>query len=77
MFHQLGQFQSASGAAGGFQHAPCKTCLDQIEKYTVEVKFADDLSTDIKVWVSPDAESKAAIDAFAKNKAAATTPAAE
>jgi len=45
--------------------------LDQIEKYTVEVKFADDLSTDIKVWVAPDAESKAAIDALAKSKAEA------
>ena len=53
------------------------TKLDQIEKYTVEVKFADDLSTDIKVWVSPDSESKAAIDAFAKQKAAAAAPAAE
>jgi large subunit ribosomal protein L9 len=50
--------------------------LDQIEKYTVEVKFADDLSTDIKVWVAPDAESKAAIDAFAKAKADAAAPAA-
>ena len=55
------------------------TKLDQIEKYTVEVKFADDLSTDIKVWVAPDAESKAAIDAFAKTKSEskAETAAAE
>ncbi len=45
--------------------------LDMIEKYTVEVKFADDLSTDIKVWVAPDADSKAAMDEFAKTKAAA------
>lgn len=51
--------------------------LDQIEKYTVEVKFADDLSTDIKVWVAPDAESKAAIDAFAKSKTPAEPVAAE
>ncbi|MGC4031061.1 MAG: 50S ribosomal protein L9 [Tepidisphaeraceae bacterium] len=50
--------------------------LDQIEKYTVEVKFADDLSTDIKVWVAPDADSKAAMDAYAKTKAEAA-PAAE
>ncbi|HEX8322771.1 MAG TPA: 50S ribosomal protein L9 [Tepidisphaeraceae bacterium] len=49
--------------------------LDQIEKYTVEVKFAQDLSTDIKVWVAPDAESRAAIDAFAKAKADAEKPA--
>lgn len=50
--------------------------LDAIEKYTVEVKFADDLSTDIKVWVAPDAESKTAIDAYAKSKAEAAAPAA-
>lgn len=49
--------------------------LDQIEKYTVEVKFAADLSTDIKVWVAPDAESKAAIEAFAKAKSDAEKPA--
>lgn len=47
--------------------------LDRIEKYTVTVAFADDLKTDIKVWVAPDAESKAAIDAA--QKAAAETPA--
>ena len=51
------------------------TKLDQIEKYTVEVKFADDLSTDIKVWVAPDADSKAAIEAYAKAKADAAAPA--
>src|ERR1700761_5678578 len=32
--------------------------LDRIEKYTVKVKFAEDLETDLKVWVAPDAESK-------------------
>lgn len=37
--------------------------LDQIEKYSVQIKFAEDLATDIKVWVAPDADSKAAIDA--------------
>jgi large subunit ribosomal protein L9 len=47
--------------------------LDRIEKYSVVVAFAEDLTTDIKVWVSPDAESKAAIDAH--QKAAAETPA--
>lgn len=36
--------------------------LDHIEKYTVTVKFADDLKTDIKVWVAPDAESKELIE---------------
>ncbi len=52
--------------------------LDKIEKYTVEVKFADDLATDIRVWVAPDADSKAAMEAYAKAKAeaeAAATPA--
>jgi large subunit ribosomal protein L9 len=44
--------------------------LDRIERYSVQVKFADDLATDIKVWVAPDAESKAAIDAAAKAKTA-------
>jgi large subunit ribosomal protein L9 len=46
--------------------------LDRIEKYTVKVKFAEDLETDLKVWVAPDAESKAAIDAAAKTRAAET-----
>jgi large subunit ribosomal protein L9 len=40
--------------------------LDRIEKYTVRVAFAEDLATEIKVWVAPDAESKAAMDAAAK-----------
>src|SRR4051812_33790195 len=43
--------------------------LDRIEKYSVQVKFADDLATDIKVWISPDSESKASMDAAAKSKA--------
>ncbi len=33
--------------------------LDRIEKYTVRIRFAEDLATDVKVWVAPDAESKA------------------
>ena len=45
--------------------------LDHIEKYTVVVKFAEDLQTEIKVWVAPDAESKAAIDAAEKDRKAA------
>jgi large subunit ribosomal protein L9 len=44
--------------------------LDRIEKYNVRIAFAEDLSTDIKVWVAPDAESKAAMDAAAKAPAA-------
>ena len=40
--------------------------LDQINNYTVEVSFAEDLSGNIKVWVAPDADSKAAMDAARK-----------
>ncbi len=40
--------------------------LDQINNYTVQVKFADDLAGDIKVWVAPDADSKAAMDVSRK-----------
>jgi hypothetical protein len=32
----------------------------------VQVKFAEDLAADIKVWVAPDADSKAAIEAAGK-----------
>jgi hypothetical protein len=35
------------------------------------VKFADDLATEVKVYVAPDADSKAAMDAAAKSKAQA------
>ena len=51
--------------------------LDKIEKYTVHVKFAEDLATDVKVWVAPDPESKTAIEAAQKARAAAEPPAAE
>src|SRR3954469_23616600 len=47
--------------------------LDRIEKYTVQVKFAEDLTTDVKVWVAPDPESKANMDAAAKAPAAAAS----
>jgi len=47
--------------------------LDRIDTYQVQIKFADDLKTDVKVWVAPDAESKAGIDAA--KKAAASEPA--
>jgi large subunit ribosomal protein L9 len=49
--------------------------LDRVADYAVVVAFADDLKADIKVWVHADAESKAAMDAFAKNKQT-ETPAA-
>jgi large subunit ribosomal protein L9 len=48
--------------------------LDQINTYQVRVKFAEDLETEIKVWVAPDAESKAAIDAARKAKADEAPP---
>jgi len=49
--------------------------LDQINNYTVKVKFADELETDLKVWVAPDADSKAAIDAARKAKESEPAPA--
>lgn len=56
--------------------------LDHIEKYTVTVKFADDLKTEIKVYVSPDAESKSLMEEARKAQdraaaAAASAAAAE
>ena len=48
--------------------------LDRIEKYTVRIRFAEDLSTDLKVWVAPDAESKELIASAAKAKAAEPPP---
>jgi large subunit ribosomal protein L9 len=42
--------------------------LDHIDKFMVNIKFAEDLATDIKVYVAPDAESKALMDAAAKAK---------
>jgi large subunit ribosomal protein L9 len=39
--------------------------LDRIDVYMVQVKFADDLAADIKVYVAPDPESKVAIEAAA------------
>jgi large subunit ribosomal protein L9 len=40
--------------------------LDHIDRYTVRVQFADDLATEIKVYVAPDSESKQVIEAAAK-----------
>lgn len=48
--------------------------LDRIEKYSVVVSFADDLKTDVKVWVAPDPESKESIEVYQKNKAASEAP---
>ena len=48
--------------------------LDRIDTYTVQVKFAEDLAADVKVWVNADPESKAQIEAArkAQETAAAT-----
>src|ERR1700761_7286775 len=35
--------------------------LDRIDTYQVQIQFAEDLAADVKVWVAPDPESKAAI----------------
>jgi len=51
--------------------------LDRIDTYTVKVRFAEDLETDLKVYVAPDAESKAAIDAASAEQAKAAAAAAE
>lgn len=40
--------------------------LDHIDTYTVQVKFAEDLATDVKAWVNADPESRAAIEAAKK-----------
>lgn len=49
--------------------------LDRVADYVVQVSFADDLKADLKVWVHADAESKSAMDAYAKQRAAESTPA--
>jgi large subunit ribosomal protein L9 len=49
--------------------------LDRIDSYLVKVRFADDLVAEVKVWVAPDAESKALMEA--SRKAAKTQENAE
>jgi large subunit ribosomal protein L9 len=49
--------------------------LDRIDTYQVVISFASDLKTEVKVWVAPDAESKALIDAHRKVTAAEPAPA--
>src|SRR5687767_14100542 len=65
--------------AQGYQVGPDDVVLpgrlDQINNYTVKVKFAEELETDIKVWVAPDAESKASIDAARKARESEPPPA--
>ena len=40
----------------------------------MKIKFAEDLATDVKIWVHADAESKAAMEAFNKAKAEPDEP---
>lgn len=51
--------------------------LDRIDRFSVEVRFSDDLATNIKVYVAPDEESKAAIEAAAKAEADASSRVSE
>lgn len=50
--------------------------LDRIDKYEVQIKFAEDLTGQVKVYVHPDADSKTAMDAYGKSQAQ-PEPAAE
>src|SRR5689334_14574924 len=50
--------------------------LDRIDTYTVQVKFAEDLQTDVKVWVNADPESKALIEAARKSQETAAAQSA-
>ena len=49
--------------------------LDRIDTYKVAVAFTDDLRAEVKVWVNPDPDSKAAIEAFNKAKTEEPAPA--
>ena len=51
--------------------------LDRINTYQVTIRFAEDLQTEVKVWVNPDPDSKAAIDAYSKAQAVETPDAPE
>ncbi len=49
--------------------------LDAVRDYTVTIKFAEDLTAEVKVWVHADAESRAAMEAYNKNRATETATA--
>jgi large subunit ribosomal protein L9 len=51
--------------------------LDRVADFMVTIKFAEDLTTEIKVWVHADAESKAAMEEYRKTHAAAPAEGAE
>jgi large subunit ribosomal protein L9 len=46
--------------------------LDQVRDYTVTIRFAEDLTAEVKVWVHADAESRAAIEEYKKNRTTET-----
>jgi large subunit ribosomal protein L9 len=46
--------------------------LDQVRDYAVTIKFAEDLAAEVKVWVHADAESRAAIEEYKKNRTTET-----
>src|SRR5438270_6809917 len=43
--------------------------LDRIDTYMVQIKFAEDLAGEVKVWVNPDADSKTAMETARKASA--------
>ena len=51
--------------------------LDQVRDYTVTIRFAEDLTAELKVWVHADAESKAAMEAYSKTRETETPTEAE
>lgn len=51
--------------------------LDHVDTYTVQVKLAEDLAADVKVWVAPDPESRAGMEAARKAAEQAAKEAAE
>jgi large subunit ribosomal protein L9 len=50
--------------------------LDRVADFMVTIKFAEELSTEIKVWVHADKESKSAMEEYRKNQPAAEPVAA-
>jgi large subunit ribosomal protein L9 len=59
------------------EHVDLLGRLDHIDKYTIAVRFDDDLETEIKVYVAPDDESKAAMEDAARIRKAAEAEAAK
>lgn len=50
--------------------------LDRIDKFMVNIKFAEELETEIKVFIAPDAESKTLMESASKARKAAEAEAA-